>query len=126
MPETPDSAVDGETPAGNGTTVTPDGTNSTETTVPDQEADASGGAQSGPFVMAYYPDWVQVKPQEVDFSLLDWIDIAFALPTSTFDVGWGEGGTLKEPLPVFKEIVDAAHAGKTKVKISVGGWTGSK
>ncbi|KAF9019229.1 glycoside hydrolase [Hymenopellis radicata] len=72
--------------------------------------------------MAYYPDWVGIEPESVDFSLFDWIDFAFALPTASFELNWDDDSAAV----LLKKIVAAAHKGKTKVKLSIGGWTGSK
>lgn len=75
--------------------------------------------KSGPLVMAYYPDWVSFEPKMIDFSLFDWIDFAFAVPNESFSL------TLENPTALTR-LVDVAHAHSRKVKLSVGGWTGSK
>ncbi|KAF9019243.1 glycoside hydrolase [Hymenopellis radicata] len=68
--------------------------------------------------MAYYPDWVGIEPESVDFSLFDWIDFAFALPTESFELNWDDSAAV-----LLKKIVAAAHKG---IKITIGGWTRSK
>jgi hypothetical protein len=66
-------------------------------------------------VMAYYPDWVGDS--------FPWIDFAFAVPNSKFALTWDEP---KKGPDLLKRLVDRAHANGTKVKLSLGGWTGSK
>ncbi|KAK0498602.1 glycoside hydrolase superfamily [Armillaria luteobubalina] len=57
------------------------------------------------------------------FKVFDWIDFAFALPSSDGTVGFQDESSETK---LLGELVKAAHAGNTKVKLSVGGWTGSK
>lgn len=75
--------------------------------------------------MAYYPDWVgdTFPPEKIDMSRFDWIDFAFAVPNSSFALTWDEP---KRGPDLLKRLVTAAHARGTKVKLSLGGWTGSK
>ncbi|KAF5388225.1 hypothetical protein D9615_000516 [Tricholomella constricta] len=77
-----------------------------------------------PLVMAYYPDWAGTScpPETIAFALFDWIDFAFALPTRSFGISWDSDETPK----LLTRLVAAAHAKGKKVKLSVGGWTGSK
>lgn len=72
--------------------------------------------------MAYYPSWVSLDPEAVDFTLYDWIDYAFAIPTADFGLEWSDPGDEEK----LKKIVEKAHKGETKVKISLGGWEGSQ
>jgi chitinase len=76
-------------------------------------------------VMAYYPDWIasDFPPNKTDFSRFDWIDFAFAVPNSNFDLEWDEP---KRAPTLLKALVHSAHAQGAKVKLSIGGWTGSK
>ncbi|KAI0068759.1 glycoside hydrolase [Artomyces pyxidatus] len=76
--------------------------------------------------MAYYPDWVgdMYPPEKVDFSRIDWIDFAFAVPDANCNLGW-DGAEATAP-GLLQRLVAAAHAKGKKVKLSVGGWTGSK
>src|SRR5271154_7145863 len=78
-----------------------------------------------PFMMAYYPDWagLNFQPEFIDFKKFDWIDFAFALPDSQFNLSWDNG---QDAPKLLSRLVSAAHAHDTKVKLSVGGWTGSK
>ncbi|KAF8076520.1 glycoside hydrolase [Lyophyllum atratum] len=79
--------------------------------------------------MAYYPDWAgpSYPPENIAFSRFDWIDFAFGLPTQDFDVSWDSEETPK----LLRRLVAAARAHRTrdtstKIKLSIGGWTGSK
>lgn len=76
-------------------------------------------------MMAYYPDWTSAAfpPEKVDFGRYDWVDFAFAVPLSDFSLGWD--GSDDDP-DVLRRLVAAAHQAGKKVKVSVGGWTGSK
>ncbi|KAH9006963.1 glycoside hydrolase family 18 protein [Lactarius hatsudake] len=71
--------------------------------------------------MAYYPGWVaeDFPPESIDFSRFDWIDFAFAEPDENFTLAQGESDTLLR-------LVGVAHQKSKKVKLSVGGWDGSK
>ncbi|KAF8897655.1 glycoside hydrolase [Infundibulicybe gibba] len=75
--------------------------------------------------MAYYPDWVgdSFPPEKIDFRRFDWVDFAFALPTSDFSLTWDDPSAAPG---LLQRLVNAAHANGKKVKLSVGGWTGSK
>ena len=81
-------------------------------------------AEPTSLVMAYYPDWAGpgFPPEKINFVHFDWIDFAFAVPTDKFDLDWDS-----ENAPtLLKQLVGAAHAGRTKVKLCIGGWEGSK
>lgn len=86
-----------------------------------QSADVS----TVPLVMAYYPDWVGASfpPEDVDFDRYDWIDFAFALPDRDFNVTWDN---VEDSPDLLHRLVVAAHSKGKKVKLSVGGWTGSQ
>ncbi|KIY74088.1 glycoside hydrolase family 18 protein [Cylindrobasidium torrendii FP15055 ss-10] len=89
-------------------------------------ADASNSSSDArPLVMAYYPDWTssQFPPEKIDFDYYDWIDFAFALPDESFNLSWDDPETAPA---LLSRLVDAGHAGGTKIKLSIGGWTGSK
>ena len=76
-------------------------------------------------MMAYYPAWVAdaFPPERINFSLFDWIDFAFAVPNANYSLDWDGSETAPDTLT---RLVDVAHQRGTKVKLSVGGWTGSK
>ncbi|EEB96463.1 hypothetical protein MPER_04400, partial [Moniliophthora perniciosa FA553] len=79
----------------------------------------------GPLVMAYYSDWLaqRLPPEEINYPLYDLIDFAFALPTASFELEWDDNDSCPE---LLKKLVHYAHAHGTKVKLSIGGWTGSR
>lgn len=87
--------------------------------------DASRNPLKGPKVMAYYPDWVAASfpPEKIDFSRFDWIDFAFAVPDSNYGLGWDGSDSAPD---LLKRLVSLAHAKGKMVKLSIGGWTGSK
>lgn len=74
--------------------------------------------------MAYYPDWVgqEFPPEKIDFSRYDWLDFAFAVPDSKFQLVWDDDNAPT----LLSRLVTAAHRTNTKIKLSIGGWTGSK
>ncbi|PFH52829.1 glycoside hydrolase family 18 protein [Amanita thiersii Skay4041] len=75
--------------------------------------------------MAYYPDWAAdtFPPEKIDFSFFDWIDFAFAIPDQTFNLTWDDPDNAPA---LLHRLVTTAHANCKKVKLSIGGWTGSK
>ncbi|TFK92187.1 glycoside hydrolase family 18 protein [Polyporus arcularius HHB13444] len=75
--------------------------------------------------MAYYPDWVSddYPPDKIDFGRFDWIDFAFAVPDENFSLSWD--GSDDAPA-TLRRLVQLAHARGKHVKLSVGGWTGSR
>ncbi|KAI0650353.1 glycoside hydrolase [Trametes meyenii] len=75
--------------------------------------------------MAYYPDWAgdAFPPEKIDFSRFDWIDFAFAVPDAQFNLTWDGSDDAPE---LLRRLVSRAHAAGKKVKLSVGGWTGSR
>jgi chitinase len=80
---------------------------------------------STPLMMAYYPVWVAetFPPERINFSLFDWIDFAFAMPNAGYELDWDGSEMAPE---ILTRLVTAAHQQGTKVKLSVGGWSGSK
>jgi len=76
-------------------------------------------------VMAYYPDWVggTFPPEKIDFKRFDWIDFAFAVPDASYGLTWDDA---KNAPDLLRRLVVEAHANGAKVKLSLGGWTGSK
>jgi GH18 family chitinase len=81
--------------------------------------------QSAPLVMAYYPDWVasDFPPERIDFTRFDWIDFAFAIPDSNYALSWDDPDN--SPVLLYR-LVAAAHGSGKPVKLSIGGWSGSK
>lgn len=86
---------------------------------------AESAFSTTPLAMAYYPDWAgeSLLPEDVDFSRFDWIDFAFGLPDESFGITW-DNPTVAPNL--LKRLVSTAHDAGKYVKLSVGGWTGSK
>ncbi|KAH6915334.1 chitinase [Coprinopsis sp. MPI-PUGE-AT-0042] len=84
----------------------------------------SGQPLQGPLVMGYYPDWAvdTFPPEKLDFSRYDWVDFAFAVPTAGFGLEWDDPDAAN----VLTRLVSAAHFARSKVKLSIGGWTGSR
>ncbi|ORX40551.1 glycoside hydrolase superfamily [Kockovaella imperatae] len=72
----------------------------------------------------YYPDWSAwyLAPEDVDFTKFDVIDFAFALPTADNGLQFTQD-TSSDSL---RRLVTTAHAAGKKVKLSIGGWTGSQ
>ncbi|KAI0661066.1 glycoside hydrolase [Cubamyces menziesii] len=75
--------------------------------------------------MAYYPDWAgdDFPPEKVDFRRFDWIDFAFAVPDAQFNLSWDGSDNAPD---LLKRLVSSAHSAGKHVKLSVGGWTGSR
>ncbi|KZV76128.1 glycoside hydrolase family 18 protein [Peniophora sp. CONT] len=73
----------------------------------------------------YYPDWVSATfpPERLDFSRIDYVDFAFAVPQEDFSLNWDGSADAPE---VLNRLVNLAHSKGKRVKVSVGGWTGSK
>lgn len=78
-----------------------------------------------PLMMAYYPDWAgdASPPESIDFARFDWIDFAFAIPDENFNLTWDNSDSSPD---LLRRLVTKGHQGGTKVKLSVGGWTGSQ
>ncbi|KAI0638105.1 glycoside hydrolase [Trametes polyzona] len=75
--------------------------------------------------MAYYPDWAgdAFPPEKIDFGRFDWIDFAFAVPDQRFNLTWDGSDDAPD---LLRRLVARAHSAGKKVKLSVGGWTGSR
>jgi chitinase len=71
----------------------------------------------------YYPDWSgwYLAPEDVDYTKFDVIDFAFALPTSSYGLQF----TQDDSSDLLTRLVTLAHAAGKRVKLSIGGWTGS-
>ncbi|KAK7061836.1 MPN domain-containing protein [Favolaschia claudopus] len=86
---------------------------------------SSSKFSNSPLVMAYYPDWAgsSFPPERIDFNRFDWIDFAFAIPNKDASLSWDDPDTSPA---LLSRLVRAAHAKGKKVKLSIGGWTGSQ
>ncbi|KAH7931317.1 glycoside hydrolase family 18 protein [Leucogyrophana mollusca] len=71
--------------------------------------------------MAYFADWA--PREDIDFSRFDWIDYAFDVVSQDSSLNWDDAMNGSKQL---QKLVADAHGGGTKVKLSIGGWTGSK
>lgn len=71
----------------------------------------------------YYPDWSgwYLAPESIDWSKFDVVDFAFALPTAAFGLEF----TQDDSSSLLTRLVTTAHAAGKRVKLSIGGWTGS-
>ena len=71
----------------------------------------------------YYADWAgdSLPPEDVDWDKFDVVDFAFALPTSSYGLEF----TQDDSSDLLKRLVAGAHAAGKRVKLSIGGWTGS-
>ncbi|PPR07215.1 hypothetical protein CVT26_012648 [Gymnopilus dilepis] len=74
--------------------------------------------------MGYYPDWLgsTFPPERIDYRRFDWIDFAFAVPEANATLSWDDPGAPD----LLDRLVSGAHSNGCKVKLSIGGWTGSK
>ncbi|KAI9001092.1 glycoside hydrolase [Trametes punicea] len=75
--------------------------------------------------MAYYPDWVGdvFPPEKVDFGRFDWVDFAFAVPDTRLNLTWDGADDAPD---LLRQLVALARKARKNVKLSVGGWTGSR
>ena len=83
------------------------------------------GTYLTPLIMGYYPVWRAdaLPPENIDFSRVDWIDFAFAIPNEAFGLDWD--GSDNAP-GILMRLVGEAHQHGKKVKLSIGGWGGSR
>ncbi|KAK1226440.1 hypothetical protein PQX77_010604 [Marasmius sp. AFHP31] len=75
-----------------------------------------------PLVMAYYCGWLvdTLPPEKIDYSRYDIIDYAFVILDANYNLDFAGMDT-----DILKRLVTCAHQHGTKVKVSIGGWTGS-
>lgn len=83
------------------------------------------GTYLTPLIMAYYPVWSAnvLPPEHINFSRVDWIDFAFAMPNETFGLNWDGSDNAPD---ILMRLVNVAHQQDKRVKLSVGGWGGSR
>ncbi|CAE7226628.1 unnamed protein product [Rhizoctonia solani] len=81
-------------------------------------------AEMKPFLATYFPDWTadEFPPERIDFKRFAWIDFAFAVPDENRQLVF----TSDTSEDVLHRLVRAAHAHGSRVKLSIGGWTGSR
>ncbi|TFY60795.1 hypothetical protein EVJ58_g4912 [Rhodofomes roseus] len=106
-------------------------TSTTSTLAPSPTASTQGSSAASPssaptpLVMGYYPDWAApaFPPEKIDFGRFDWIDFAFAVPDQSYNLTWDGSDAAPD---LLERLVTVAHDSGKKVKLSVGGWTGSQ
>lgn len=78
-------------------------------------------------MMTYYPDWIatDMAPEDIDFVRFDWIDFAFGIPDKNFNITWDDPTPNGSP-NLLRRLVKAGHIAGKKIKLSLGGWGGSK
>lgn len=72
---------------------------------------------SPPLMIAgYYACWTAsvFPPESVNFTKLDWVDFAFAIPNENQEIGWEDDNHSQ----VLHRLVRAAHVQGTKVKLT--------
>ncbi|KAJ1822601.1 hypothetical protein LPJ56_000680 [Coemansia sp. RSA 2599] len=83
---------------------------------PQPTGDACG--PSSRYVVAYYNTWKRQSLMNIDWAKITHLNVAHAIPTDTgdftFDGEW-----------FLPQLVRDAHGQKTKIMVSLGGWTGS-
>ncbi|KAF8759720.1 hypothetical protein RHS01_01519 [Rhizoctonia solani] len=91
---------------------------------PELGTSASSNAEMKPFVATYFPDWTgdEFPPEKVDFKRFAWIDFAFAVPDENRQLTF----TSDSSEDLLNRLVKSAHAHGSRVKLSIGGWTGSR
>lgn len=74
-------------------------------------------------VAGYYPDWSvwTFPPSQLDFNRLDVVDFAFAIVNAQYGLEF----TQYNSEDTLNWLVSVAHAKGKKVRLSIGGWTGS-
>lgn len=73
--------------------------------------------------LGYYPDWsVWTYPvSDINWDKLDIVDFAFAIPNSAFGLEFTQYNSEE----TLTSLVAAGHAAGKRVRLSIGGWTGS-
>ncbi|KDN38191.1 hypothetical protein RSAG8_09694, partial [Rhizoctonia solani AG-8 WAC10335] len=91
---------------------------------PTSDNPGNSNAEMNPFVATYFPDWTadEFPPERIDFKRFAWIDFAFAVPDENRQLVF----TSDNSEEMLNRLVRAAHAHGSRVKLSIGGWTGSR
>ncbi|CAO1619336.1 unnamed protein product [Parajaminaea phylloscopi] len=105
------------------TSAAPSRTASSSTTKTTNPAKETTPASSSQIVGGYWPSWTasQLPPEKIDWTKYDIMCYAFAEP--------GTDATVSIPswdASLLKRMVTSAHAGNTKILLSLGGWGQSK
>ncbi|WVQ90924.1 hypothetical protein IAS59_004710 [Cryptococcus gattii] len=74
-------------------------------------------------MLGYYPDWsaYYLPPESVDWDRFDILDFAFAIPNSDGSLYFTDDSSTDS----LQRLVSTGHAAGKRVKLSIGGWTGS-
>ncbi|OWZ52219.1 chitinase [Cryptococcus neoformans] len=74
-------------------------------------------------MLGYYPDWsaYYLSPESVDWDRFDILDFAFAIPNSDGSLYFTDDSSTDS----LQRLVSSGHAAGKRVKLSIGGWTGS-
>ncbi|KAJ2637680.1 hypothetical protein GGF40_002188 [Coemansia sp. RSA 1286] len=84
----------------------------------DAPAPVDACGPSSRYVVAYYNTWKRQSLMNIDWSKITHLNVAHAIPSDsgdfTFDGEW-----------FLPQLVQEAHTQKTKILLSLGGWTGS-
>lgn len=98
---------------------------SSTSSVPKPSLTALSRPAMTPMVMGYYPDWAgnSLPPEKIDFSKYGCVDFAFAEPGSDQGLLWDDEERSPE---LLQRLTTAAHEQGSKVKLSLGGWGGSR
>ncbi|WVO21177.1 uncharacterized protein IAS62_002483 [Cryptococcus decagattii] len=74
-------------------------------------------------MLGYYPDWsaYYLSPESVDWDRFDILDFAFAIPNSDGSLYFTDDSSTDS----LQRLVSTGHAAGKRVKLSIGGWTGS-
>lgn len=74
-------------------------------------------------MLGYYPDWsaYYLSPESVDWDRFDILDFAFAIPNSDGSLYFTDDSSTDS----LQRLVTTGHAAGKRVKLSIGGWTGS-
>ncbi|KAJ1309099.1 hypothetical protein OPQ81_004777 [Rhizoctonia solani] len=97
---------------------------STSAPEPDSGIPSHSSTEMKPFVATYFPDWTgyEFAPEKVDFKRFAWIDFAFAVPDENRQLVF----TSSNSEDLLNRLVRTAHTHGSRVKLSIGGWTGSR
>ncbi|ODN99057.1 hypothetical protein I350_07211 [Cryptococcus amylolentus CBS 6273] len=110
------------TPTASATQSNSSATNASSTASSSSSASSSTSTLGTNLMLGYYPDWAtNITPEDVDWDRFDILDFAFAVPDSAGGLTWDDDSATE----TLTSLVTYAHKAGKRVKLSVGGWTGS-
>ncbi|TYJ53260.1 hypothetical protein B9479_006128 [Cryptococcus floricola] len=110
------------TPTASATQSNSSTTDASSTASSSSSASSSTSTLGTNLMLGYYPDWAtNITPEDVDWDRFDMLDFAFAVPDSAGGLTWDDDSATD----TLTRLVTSAHSAGKKVKLSVGGWTGS-